>query len=94
MQRQGMPRFTSRTITDKRKLEANLREARARGYALDWEENEPGVRCVASGVRGASGIVAAVSVSGPSLRITEKSSRELALLVVEAARNIAAALRS
>jgi IclR family transcriptional regulator, KDG regulon repressor len=94
IQRQGMQRFTSRTITDIHKLEANIREARVQGYALDWEENEPGVRCLASGVRGAFGIVAAVSVSGPRLRITEKTSRELALLVVEAARNIAGALRS
>jgi IclR family KDG regulon transcriptional repressor len=95
MGQEGMLRFTNRTITDIRTLEANLREAHVRGYAMDWEENEPGVRCLASGVRDrSSGIVAALSVSGPSLRITEKSSRELAVLVVEAARNIAAALRS
>ncbi len=95
MRQQGMPRFTSRTITDISKLAANLREARARGYALDWEENEPGVRCLASGVHDrASGMVAALSVSGPGTRITERRSRELARWVTETARNIASALNS
>jgi DNA-binding IclR family transcriptional regulator len=93
MRQQGMVRFTSRTITNIHRLEGNLREAHVCGYAMDWEENEPGVRRLASSVCDAtSGIVAALSVSGPSMRITDKNRRELGPLVSETARNIAASL--
>lgn len=44
----GMPARTAATITDLDKLEEHLAEIRDRGYALDDEENEPTIRCVAA----------------------------------------------
>ena len=63
--------FTQRTITDSRALEAQLRQTAQRGYAIDDEEYNYGVRCVAAPVydhRG--GLLGAIGISGPAGRIT------------------------
>ena len=60
---------TPATITDPAVLQAELGVIRARGYALDEGEMEAGVRCVAVGIPGA--VPMAVSVSGPSARLTD-----------------------
>ena len=62
--------FTTETITDLPALLDNLSVARRRGYATDSGEYTPGVFCVASPVRDATGeVVAALSVSVPSVRV-------------------------
>lgn len=64
---------TANTITDPLQLKDHLRVVRARGYAVDDEEAELGIRCVAAPVRNKIGLtVAAVSVSGPAIRITRE----------------------
>jgi IclR family transcriptional regulator, acetate operon repressor len=60
---------TAGTITDAEALHAELALTRARGYALDEEEMEAGVRCVAIGMPGTAPM--AVSVSGPAARMTD-----------------------
>jgi len=46
---------------------------RARGYAVDDEESERGIRCVAAPIRDERGrAVAAVSISGPAIRVTRR----------------------
>lgn len=61
-----LERFTDRTITDPRKLRKALREVRTRGYALESEEEHPGVGCIGAPVRDAEGRwIAAMSVAGP-----------------------------
>jgi IclR family acetate operon transcriptional repressor len=60
---------TPATITDPAVLQVELDLIRARGYALDEGEMEAGVRCVAVGIPGA--VPMAVSVSGPSARMTD-----------------------
>ena len=63
--------FTQRTITDQAVLEAQLLQTRGRGYAIDDEEYNYGVRCVAAPVfdhRGA--LVGAIGISGPAGRVT------------------------
>ena len=68
--RTPLPRLTPRTITDVRKLRAQLAEIRARGYAQTLEELEEGLNAVAAPVRGLGGdLVAALSVSGPAFRM-------------------------
>ena len=63
---------TPRTVTSVRDLMREVERTRERGYALDDEENEPGVRCVAAAVVGPSGRpLGALSVSGPAWRIDE-----------------------
>ncbi|WP_433257090.1 IclR family transcriptional regulator [Streptosporangium sp. CA-135522] len=55
---------TRATITNQAKLAAHLSQIRERGYSLDLEENEPGVRCVAAPIfMGKTVPVAAVSVT-------------------------------
>lgn len=64
---------TANTITDPLQLKEHLRAVRARGYATDDEEAELGIRCVAAPVRNKIGLtVAAVSISGPAIRITRE----------------------
>ena len=62
--------FTSNTIANLDELIPHLGRIKQQGYALDMEEHEPEVRCVAAPVFEANGkVVAAVSVSGPAGRI-------------------------
>ncbi|GAB2672316.1 IclR family transcriptional regulator [Saccharopolyspora gloriosae] len=44
----GLPARTERTLTDPAALERELAQVRADGYALDDEENEPTIRCMAA----------------------------------------------
>ena len=50
-----MQKLTDKTITDLEELRSQLVEVRANGYAIDDEENELGVRCVAVAIPGADG---------------------------------------
>lgn len=70
---EGLERKTLNTITDRQQLMKEIELIRARGYALDMEEETPGVRCVAMPVRSSNGMAAgAISVSGPVYSITEE----------------------
>jgi IclR family transcriptional regulator, acetate operon repressor len=74
----GLPRFTPHTITDVEQLKRELERIREQGYALDFEEMEEGVRCLAAPVFGPEGrILAAMSVSGPASRLHEERLEEL-----------------
>lgn len=87
--------FTRKTITSASELKANLRQIAARGYAIDDQEREEGVRCVAAPVRDHTGaVVAAISIAGPATRVTKERIAELARLVLAAADEISAALGS
>jgi DNA-binding IclR family transcriptional regulator len=78
---------TPNTITHVDDLQVELDRIRRRGYAVDDEEQEIGVRCVAAVVRNHTGAaVAAVSISGPSGRVSVHHLTELALHVQETAR--------
>ena len=66
-------RKTENTITDPLHLKEHLKAVRDRGYAVDDEESERGIRCVAAPVRDERGrAVAAVSISGPAIRVTRR----------------------
>jgi IclR family acetate operon transcriptional repressor len=61
---------TAATITDRDKFFEHLRAVASQGFALDLEESEVGLCCAAAPVYAASGrLVAALSVSGPTLRL-------------------------
>ncbi|CAM3558732.1 IclR family transcriptional regulator [Hydrogenibacillus schlegelii] len=73
LRRHGLPRHTPRTITDEATLIRHLADIRARGVAFDHEENEPGITCVAAPIFDHTGaIVAALSISGPTERMTPR----------------------
>jgi IclR family KDG regulon transcriptional repressor len=66
-------RHTDSTLVDPVKLADELRAVALRGYAPDLEEFATGLRCVAAPVRDANArVIAAISLSGPSLRFTEE----------------------
>lgn len=68
---QGLPELTPRTITSRKDLLKELEATRSRGYAIDDEECEAGVRCLAVPIRDYTGlIVAAVSTTWPTERLT------------------------
>lgn len=65
-------RRTPRTLTDSVALRQELAKVRTRGYAIDDEEYELGVRSIAAPVRDDTGSsVAAVGVTGPAQRLTK-----------------------
>jgi IclR family transcriptional regulator, KDG regulon repressor len=76
--------FTPHTITDPDRLSKNLQQVRARGYAVDDEEFDLGVRCIAVPVFDFRGKAAAsIGISGPATRVTSGRLPELAASVVE-----------
>jgi DNA-binding IclR family transcriptional regulator len=88
-------RSTGNTITTRRELDAELDATRRRGYAIDEEENETGLTCVAATIAGADGRpAAAISVSGLSDRMHRLDLAELGQRVQARCDGIAAALRA
>lgn len=90
----GLTRRTAKTITDPSQLMRHLSSIREKGYAIDDEENEGGIRCVGAPIRNERGQVkAAMSISGPATRITpERIETELKQRVCETAGQISAKL--
>jgi DNA-binding IclR family transcriptional regulator len=74
--------LTPHTITSRPRLRREIDQVRAQGYALDLEECEEGGRCIAVPLRSAGGAVeAALSVSGPTVRLTPRRLEELVPLM-------------
>lgn len=73
----GLPQLTPNTISDADTLLAELAEIRVRGYALDNEEQELGVRCLAMPLLLDGEPIAAMSISAPAARLDSKRSLEL-----------------
>lgn len=89
----GLARFTVRTVGSYRALETELARVRERGYALDLEELEPGLCCVAAGIRNhADELIAALAISAPSSRFGAEQGRCLTNLGFRTARQISARL--
>ncbi len=71
---------TDKTVTDYEEMQKLLEEVRKNGYALDDEENEKGVRCIAACLHGYQNEVKyAFSISGPTSRMTRERVMELAV---------------
>ncbi len=84
---------TDRTIRDRGTLYRELDRIRARGYAVDNEEDSRGARCIAALIRNAAGEgVAAISVSGPATRVRPARDREFADALLETCRQISSLL--
>jgi len=91
----GLPRQTPHTITDIDTLEVKLARFRAQGYALDIQENEPGVNGIGVPIfNGLGELAAAVSVAGPSNRMRKKTLDQMAGDVIAAGDSITAVLGS
>ncbi|TDD91368.1 IclR family transcriptional regulator [Actinomadura rubrisoli] len=90
--RTGMDAHTPNTFTDADILMAELERIRDQGYALDDEEQEIGVRCVAVALRGAPALTA-LSVSGPSARMTREIVADVVPIMRDAAERFAKELK-
>ncbi len=74
----GFHAYTPATIRNARRLVAELDQVQTDGYALDLEEFERGLRCIAAPIRDHSGrVLAAVGLAGPSNRLTDQRLHEL-----------------
>ncbi len=85
--------FTRRTITDRSTLEAQMAQIRQRGYAIDDEEYNYGVRCVAAPVYDHKRALAgAIGISGPAGRVTLERIDEFGAVVMGIAAVLSARL--
>ncbi|MEO9823709.1 MAG: HTH-type transcriptional regulator BhcR [Paracoccaceae bacterium] len=90
---QALEAYTEYTITDIVALKADLKRARARGYALDGEEKNVGMRCIAAPVFDMnSEAIAGVSVSGPTSRVGQEQINAFSTSVIEAANELTRAI--
>ena len=81
-----LSRYTTTTITKKGKLREELATVRERGYAVAVDELEEGLTAIAAPIRNAHGdVVASMSVSGPTFRLSDARVDEALPLLVEAA---------
>jgi IclR family transcriptional regulator, acetate operon repressor len=93
VRRTGLPARTEHTITSEEALLPELELVRRRGYAVDDAEQEVGVRCVAVPVEVAQ-LRVAISVSGPTARVTDERVAEIAPALQRVASRLATHQRS
>ncbi|WP_042662996.1 MULTISPECIES: IclR family transcriptional regulator [Haloferax] len=85
----GLTRYTENTITNREELEESLETVRERQLALDLEEYEKGLRCVASPILDKDDrALGAISVSGPAMKFTGEYYRETLAEAVKSAANV------
>lgn len=86
---ESLEKFTEKTITDKDKLMHELAKVREKGYSMDNEENIAGLTCVAAPIFDQFGKVKyGISISGPTIRMTEEKIVKAIDLVKKAAEQI------
>ncbi|MFF8960176.1 IclR family transcriptional regulator [Streptomyces sp. NPDC014894] len=93
LRRTGMPAATDRTITTPEAFLQALELVRHHGYAVDDNEQEIGVRCLAVPVPD-SPTAAAISISGPAGRVTDAATVRIVPLLQEVARELSRTLTS
>jgi IclR family acetate operon transcriptional repressor len=85
----GLPKFTHNTPGSLPELKDGLAQVREQGYAVDDEQNEEGTRCVGAPIFDHEGVaIAAVSISGPSVRIDNAMMEEMGAAVLGVTRQI------
>jgi IclR family acetate operon transcriptional repressor len=95
LHKRGLAKFTDHTLVAPADLDLyrQLGEVRRRGWATDDEERNLGMRCVAAPIFNEYGeAIAAVSVSGPTVRMTPERAAEFGPQVARAAQEITASI--
>ncbi len=88
-----LPAYTVRSITDPARYKAEIEATRQRGWALDEEEFLPGVKAIATPIRGPNGEgLAALSVHAFSHRLSDERLAGTVDLLVQTAGEISALL--
>ena len=89
IERKGLSAHTEYTITDKNAFLRELASVREKGYALDRQENEYGIICIGVPIFDHTGrAVSAVSISGPSMRMTDERIEKLKDKILEVGQKI------
>ncbi len=89
----GLPKKTSNTITNEKDFKMELKAIRKQGYAINDEENEEYIRCLAGPIFNHKGeISAAISISGPAIRITLDKVEEFSSLIKQYSKKISNSL--
>jgi len=89
IEKKGLRPFTGNSIREKPQLIREIEKVRSQGYAIDDEECEQGVRCVAAPITDyMEKIIASVSITGPSSRLTKDRIETIKDRVIDAARSI------
>lgn len=93
LQRKGLPERTEKTLRTPDALFEDLEKTRARGWSFDDEEATLGMRCVAAPIFNMYGeAFAGISVSGPTVRLTDRLVAEIAPMVRRAAADVTDAM--
>lgn len=93
IQQRALKRYTENTITDPRRLRAELRDVRRLGHAFSDAEITPGARSIGAPVFGADAkVVASLVVSAPSFRMPNSKVKKLTELVCREAAGLSAEL--
>ena len=88
-----IPRFTDKTLATHEAMERDMALSRQRGYAIDDEEYAAGLRCVAAPIHDEYGEpMAAISLSGPSARLTDARLKLLGEMVARTAQAVTGAV--
>ena len=91
--RAGLPPLTTKSLRSREAALAEIARTRARGWALDDEEFNLGMRCLAAVVWSPQGEAAcAISISGAAVRLTEDRLEPLGALVAQAAEELTGVL--
>lgn len=89
IERKGLPVLTTNTISTKEELIEELEKIKIQKYALDDEECEIGVKCIAYPLRDYTGkIVASISVSGPTSRMNSVKMHQISKLLEDTSSKI------
>lgn len=82
-------KFTPNTIVDSSKLWEEIKKIREKGYALDNEEHEIGIRCVAAPIFDYSNeVIGSISLAAVVITLGDKSIEEFADKVMQAAKTV------
>lgn len=93
VRKRGLRAYTQHTITRRSELKTELAQIRTRGFSIDEQELEEGLKCIGAAVYDYSGrVVAALSIAGAALRLDKKRVSALAPLVARTASDFSASL--
>jgi DNA-binding IclR family transcriptional regulator len=85
----GLQRFTDATITSGDQLRAELEQVRAKGYAVDNGEHQPGMRCIGAPIRDQFGrVFASISATGSAIQSPVEREAAVATIVIHHANQI------
>ena len=92
LKKRGLSKFTSNTISSTEVLHHEIAKCKRQGYAIDDEEHAIGLRCVAAPIYNESAMAyAAISISGPKVRVSDERMNVLGITVARAANQITVA---